>query len=466
MLVTISTTADPADDLGYLLHKHPDKVQRFAQSFGTATVFYPEADRRRCTAALLLEVDSVRLARSRKDTPDFALGQYVNDRPYAASSLLAVALGKVFGSARHGKCDARPEVAAASIPLEIELPAVPCRGGPRLAEELFAPLGWNVEAETVPLIPVEWGDSRYVRLRLSGKLKLSDALNHLYVLLPVLDDAKHYWVDIAEVDKLVRGGAGWLADHPRRALITRRYLAARRGLEKIALARLAEVDESDVVDVDPRVDEEAPEASEDQTTSVPLAEQRIAAVVDAIAGSGAGSVVDLGCGSGRLLAALLERPELTKVAGVDVSTRALRLAHKRLGVERMSERQARRLALFQGALTYTDARFAGYDAAVLMEVVEHVDPPRLAALERVVFGAARPGCVVVTTPNVEYNARYGMAEGSLRHPDHRFEWNRDEFAAWASRVAADHGYRVIVSGVGEADPDAGTPTQMGVFTRE
>ena len=93
----------------------------------------------------------------------------------------------------------------------------------------------------------------------------------------------------------------------------------------------------------------------------------------------------------------------------------------------MSERQAERVELFQGALTYEDERYAGYDAAVLMEVVEHVDPPRLAALERVVFGAARPGAVVVTTPNSEYNELYAGLVG-MRHPDHRFEWTRAEFA--------------------------------------
>ena len=230
MFLTITSTASPATDLGYLLHKHPGRVQAFDTAAGPASVFYPEAGDERCTVALLLEVDPVGLVRSVKGRSDaFSLGQYVNDRPYAASSLLAVALGKVFRTAMSGRCDARPELVGLELPLEIHVPALPCRGGARLAGQLFGPLGWEVRAEPVPLDPElpGWGDSRYVDLRLTGRVRLADALNHLYVLLPVLDDAKHYWVGPDEVDKLVRAGGGWLAAHPDRELISRRYLAHR-----------------------------------------------------------------------------------------------------------------------------------------------------------------------------------------------------------------------------------------------
>ncbi|TWJ12429.1 3' terminal RNA ribose 2'-O-methyltransferase Hen1 [Stackebrandtia albiflava] len=470
--MTITTTASPATDLGYLLYKHPDRVANFSQSFGTATVFYPRADAETCTAALLLEVDPIRLVKSRgRQSPDFSLGQYVNDRPYAASSLFAVALGKVFATARSGRCDTRPELAKTAIPLELFLPAVPCRGGVEVAHRLFAPLGWEVDARPVPLhdsFP-EWGDSRYVSLRLTGTVRLADALNHLYVLLPVLDDAKHYWIDIGEVDKLVRSGGGWLAAHPARNLITRRYLGNRRGLHRVAHARLAELDESGT-ELDPPVEEEsAPEPSDDTpdapAPTVPLATRRHEAVLAALRDSGAARVIDLGCGSGKLLELLAADPRFTTIAGTDASTHALRLAERRLRLDRAGDRMAARINLFQGALTYHDDRFSGYDAAVLMEVIEHVDPPRLAALTSVVFGSASPATVVVTTPNVEYNRVYEMPDGALRHPDHRFEWDRAQFAHWAEETAARYGYRVDVSGVGEEDAVAGHPTQMGVFRR-
>ena len=213
VLLTITSTAPPATDLGYLLHKHPDRNQAMQVASGAVHVFYPEADEQRCTAALLLEVDPVRLVRGRSKQPrvGFSLGQYVNDRPYAASSLLAVALASAFRTAMRGRCDARPELAETALPLELTVPALPCRGGPDLAEALFGPLGWRVSAEPVP-------DSHYVSLRLVGEMRVADALNHLYVLLPVLDDAKHYWVTTDEVDKLVRAGDGWLAAHPEREL--------------------------------------------------------------------------------------------------------------------------------------------------------------------------------------------------------------------------------------------------------
>ena len=130
-------------------------------------------------------------------------------------------------------------------------------------------------------------------------------------------------------------------------------------------------------------------------------------------------------------------------------------------------RQRARLSIFQSSLVYRDERLAGLDAAVLMEVVEHVDPPRLAALERAVFGAAAPGTVVVTTPNVEHNVRYETLEaGRFRHADHRFEWTRAEFAAWAGEVGERFGYAVRLQGVGEDDPEVGAPTQLAVFRKE
>ncbi|GGQ00047.1 3' terminal RNA ribose 2'-O-methyltransferase Hen1 [Streptomyces roseolilacinus] len=477
VFLTISMTGTPerpATDLGFLLHKHPDKAQAFSTSYGTAHVLYPEATAERCTAALLLEVDPVTLVRRGRGGrpqdrgPDTALAQYVNDRPYAASSLLAVALGHVFSSALAGRCAARPELAAAALPLRVEVPAVPAKGGADLVRRLFEPLGWAVTAAPVPLderFP-EWGDSRYVRLALDGEQRLADALRHLYVLLPVLDDAKHYWVSADEVDKLLRVGEGWLPGHPEQQLITHRYLSRRRSLtqeatERLELARLAAADDTEAAELDNAVDED----TDTEERPVPLAVRRREAILAALRDAGASRVLDLGCGQGQLVRELLKDPRFTEVVGVDVSVRALALAARRLRLDRMGERQAARVRLVQGSLTYTDQRLRGYDAAVLSEVVEHVDPPRLPALEYAVFGAARPGTVLVTTPNVEYNVRWEtLPAGHVRHGDHRFEWTRAEFRAWAGGVAARHGYTVAFAPVGPEDPELGPPTQMAVFT--
>ncbi|MEU4293432.1 3' terminal RNA ribose 2'-O-methyltransferase Hen1 [Kribbella sp. NPDC026596] len=446
----------PASDFGFLLHKNPARPQAVEITGGLAHVFYPEATDQRCTAAVLLEIDPIALVRSGrgKAAEGFTLGQYVNDRPYAASSLLAVALGKLFRTAMNGRCDARPELAARAIPLEIHVPALPCSGGAELAEQLFAPLGWTVDARPVPLDPEipDWGFSRYVDLRLSGVLRLADALNHLYVLLPVLDDAKHYWVASDEVDKLVRAGEGWLGAHPFKDLISHRYLAHRRYLADTALERLAEADGVELV-------EETPVEG-----SVSLADERRTTVAGVLRELGARRIADLGCGEGALVGELLKDPMIGEVIATDVSARALIAAKRRLHYDDLPDRRRERLRFLQSSVTYADQRLAGLDAAVLMEVVEHVDPPRLPALARSVFQTARPGAVIVTTPNSEYNVRFpSLAAGRYRHPDHRFEWTREEFRTWAVGVADRYAYTVEFRPVGPDDPEVGPPTQLALF---
>ena len=468
MLLTITTTAEPASDLGFLLHKHPGRVQSFDVSVGAAHVFYPEVGERRTTAALLLEVDPVGLVRGRHGPSGegFALGQYVNDRPYAASSMLAVAIKEVFRTALTGRCASHQELADSPLPLELHVPALPCRGGIDLARRVFEPLGWQVSATAVPLDPTipDWGESRYLDIRLAGTVRLADALNHLYVLLPVLDDGKHYWVATDEVDKLVRAGGDWLAGHPEKELITRRYLAHKRELTRDALARLAEVDETEPEDLDNALEGAQIVAEPDQPAS--LSEQRRGAVLAAIRAAGARRVGDFGCGEGVLVRDLLADPAIEQVVATDVAARALAFAARKLRLDRMSEPQRNRLRMFQSSLTYRDDRLAGLDAAVLMEVIEHIDPPRLEAMERVVFKHAAPSTVIVTTPNVEHNVRYEtLPPGTPRHRDHRFEWTRRQFRDWAGAVADRHGYRVRFLPVGADDAEVGPPTQMAVFDK-
>lgn len=458
MYLTITSTAPQATDLGYLLHKHPGRAQSFDLSVGQAHVFYPESTDERCTVALLLEVDPIALVRSKRFKADgFSLGQYVNDRPYAASSLLAVALSRVFKSAIAKRCDARPELVEAALPLEIHLPSLPCDGAPDLVQRLFRPLGWQVQADVVELDPTipQWGDSRYADVTLSGTMLLGDALSHLYVLLPVLDNAKHYWVGDDEVDKLVRMGEGWLSSHPEKNLISSRYLAHQGYLVKDVTARLAEADGV------------APEALDvvEPVRDVPLVRKRHEAVLREIATARAARIVDLGCGQGALLRELIDDPTIKEILGVDVSSRALEAAERSLHLDRMPDSKRSRLRLIQSSVTYRDERIAGFDAIVLMEVIEHIDPPRLKSLSQTVFSDARPRTVIVTTPNAEYNARYESLEhGHMRHTDHRFEWTREEFKAWADDVAQQRGYGVRYEPVGDEDPDVGSPTQMAVFT--
>lgn len=472
MLLTITSTHAPATDLGYLLHKNPDRAQSVELSFGRAHIFYPEATSERCTVALAMDVDPVGLVRGRRgpEGDGGLLSQYVNDRPYVASSFLSVAIAQAFRTAMSGRSDDRPELAAAALPYTAQVAVVSCRSGDLLLRRLFEPLGYTVLVTSHALdasMPA-WGASRYFTVTLSATTRLAELLAHLYVLLPVLDDEKHYWVGDDEVEKLLRHGAGWLAAHPERDLIARRYLRHRRSLVREAVARLVAAEEADddtPDDTTATIPADAEERAGERAPS--LHDQRLGAVLGVLRASGATSVVDLGCGEGRLLRLLLEEGKFTRIVGMDVSHRSLEIAHDRLRVERMPDRQRQRLTLLHGSLVYRDRRLEGFDAAAVVEVIEHLDPPRLRAFERVLFEFARPSTVVLTTPNAEYNVRFPtLAAGTFRHRDHRFEWTRDEFEAWVASVARRFGYAARVAPVGPVDDAVGAPTQMGIFTRE
>ena len=466
MLLTLTTTHRPATDLGYLLAKNPARAQTFALPFGRAHVFYPEATEARCTAALALEVDPVGLVRGRRGPAGKggALERYVNDRPYVGSSFLSVAMARVFGTALSGSSRERPELAATPIPLEAEMVSLPCRGGEPLLRALFEPLGYAVSARQHPLDETQpaWGMSRYFTVRLAGTARLTDLLSHLYVLIPVLDDGKHYWVGHAEVEKLLRHGEGWLERHPEREMIARRYLAHRRSLARAALDRL-------VVEEDPKEVAETDEAPSEPERKVSLDELRRTAVVDTLRELGVSRVLDLGCGEGKLLRALLREKQFTEIVGMDVSLRMLEIAEERLGLNPDGGLPARvrgRIRLIHGSLVYRDARLAGFDAAAVVEVIEHLDPAGLAAFERSLFQSARPAHVVLTTPNAEYNVKWAtLPAGEFRHHDHRFEWTRAQLEAWARGVAGWSRYSVRFAPVGPVDEKVGAPTQMAVFSR-
>ena len=462
MLLTISTTHNPATDLGFLLHKHPDKLQSFDLSFGKAHVFYPEATQERCTAALQLEIDPIGLVRSiKRGGRQRLLEDYVNDRPYVASSFFSVALNRVFRSAFIGSSGDRPELAESEMPLEAVVHCLPSRGGEPVLRRLFEPLGYEVSAQSHPLDPEyeSWGDSPYLTVRITGSKRLRDLLRHLYVLIPVLDSKKHYWIGDDEVEKLLRHGEDWLESHPEKELIASRYLKHRRSLARAALERLTHGEEASASEEDGRPDPE-------QVLEAPLRlnDRRIDAIVDAVKALGAGTVVDLGCGEGKMIRELLRIRSLRKVVGVDVSSAALEFAERRLRLRDMPENQRRRVDLMNGSLTYRDTRLKGFDVAIVAEVIEHIDLDRLGAFERSVFEFAKPGAVIITTPNAEHNATFeNMKPGQMRHPDHRFEWTRAEFSAWGAQICQKYGYDVDHRAVGDTHAEFGAPTQMAIF---
>jgi 3' terminal RNA ribose 2'-O-methyltransferase Hen1 len=378
---------------------------------------------------------------------------------------MSVALGVAFRSALAGKSRSRPELAVTAIPLEAKIAVLACRGGERFLRALFEPLGYELEVANLPLdeqFP-DWGRSPYFSATLRSTRTLQQLLQHLYVLIPVLDDDKHYWVGDDEVEKLVRHAGEWLGEHPAKEQIALRYLKHRRSLVRDALSRLTAEDEEDAQEAEVALPEG--QAREQKIEAkISLNQARITAVQETVEQLGGATVVDLGCGEGKLLAALLKIKQLDRIVGMDVSMRVLEHAQERLHLDRMPPRQRQRIELLHGSLIYRDDRLKGFEIATVIEVIEHLDLARLSALERVLFEFARPGAVIVTTPNSEYNVRFeNLSPGQFRHSDHRFEWTRAEFRDWCERQASRFGYAVSYRGIGEVDAELGPPTQMAVF---
>lgn len=479
MLLTITAEGENAAALSFLLHKHPDKLQQVELSVGVASIFYPECGKEKVTAALLLDIDPIGMVRNAKNFAgkDFLLGQYVNDRPYVASSFMSSAISKAFSSAMNGSCKEHPEFIDMPLALTAKISVLPApRGGELLIKRLFEPLGYTVEAERHLLDTQfsEWGYGKYFTLTLKNTLALKDLLSHLYVLIPVLDNEKHYFITQNEVEKLLQKGKGWLEQHPEREIIVSRYLINLKSLVRSAFEVLQAVEDGIIPDTDNEAEQdelrkiEDPAAAHTQLQKVKkerLHDIRLRLVAEKLKQSGAASVIDLGCGDGKLLRLLLKEKQFTRIAGTDVSYSELEKSQDKLHWNEMPEKQRERLSLFQSSLTYRDKRFSGFDAVAVVEVIEHLDPNRLPALEKSLFTYAKPQTIVLTTPNREYNVRYeNLSAGKVRHSDHRFEWTRSEFEAWAERVARENNYTVAFFPVGEEEKNIGAPSQMAVFT--
>jgi hypothetical protein len=479
MLLTITAEGENAAALSFLLHKHPDKLQQVELSVGAAYIFYPECEKEKVTAALLLDIDPIGMVRNAKNFAgkDFLLGQYVNDRPYVASSFVSSAISKAFSSAMNGSCKEHPEFIDMPLALTAKISVLPApRGGELLIKRLFEPLGYTVEAERHLLDTQfsEWGYGKYFTLTLKNTLALKDLLSHLYVLIPVLDNEKHYFITQNEVEKLLQKGKGWLEQHPEREIIVSRYLINLKSLVRSAFEVLQAAEEGIIPDTDNEAEQDELTKIEDTAAAHTqlqkvkkerLHDIRLKLVAEKLKQSGAASVIDLGCGDGKLLRLLLKEKQFTRIAGTDVSYSELEKSQDKLHWNEMPEKQRERLSLFQSSLTYRDKRFSGFDAAAVVEVIEHLDPNRLPALEKSLFTYAKPQTIVLTTPNREYNVRYeNLSAGKVRHSDHRFEWTRSEFEAWAERVARENNYTVAFFPVGEEEENIGAPSQMAVFT--
>lgn len=459
MLLTITYKGHDTQDLGYLLHKNPYRAQEFALNSGMAYVFYPEVSDENTTMALLLDINPIDLAKGKQGSKEGGLFDYVNDRPYTASSFLSTAVARIFNTAMTGRCDKKQQLA--DSPLDLTAHIYSIQGKDEFARKIFEPLGYTVRTSKTVLdekFP-EWGESPYIDLEISGNVRLADLLNHIYVLIPVFDRQKHYFISEDEIDKLMSHGGEWLAGHPAKEEIIYRYFLMKKSYAHRTIDRLTEDEPVEEV-TEENEEKEIPEKK------ISLNLQRLETVKNAVLASGAESVIDLGCGECRLTRLLLDQKQIRRVTAVDVSAHELEKAKTRLHYDTMNEHRKNKLTLMQASLTYRDTRFSEYDCACVIEVIEHIEPMRLPAFERNVFEFSGAKTVILTTPNKEYNDNYEfIPEGKLRHSDHRFEWTREEFKNWSEYICEKFGYTVEISGIGDNDESHGTPTQMGVFTK-
>ena len=446
MLLTIACNGPDATDLSWLLHKRPDRFQKFDLGYGNAFIFFPEYARDRCTACLLLEIrsDSLNELCKAKDG-EF---QYVNSRQYLSSSLLSAAIGRAFSSALKGVCQDKPSLVDKSYDIEIRISSFSCRINPDFIERILAPLGYGIEWEELQKEEdyLDGGFS-YGDLHLRIHATLQNVLSHLYILFPVFDRQTHVWLGETQLQKFIRHSQKWLGEHPEKRLIINEYFGPAADLRYRMLELFGALRNQD-----------------DNPQYASLNYARQSAIDGVLAASGAKSVIDLGCGNASLLSYLHEKDTYEKLAGMDVSAKNIESARKKLGSSFLHTRATP--DLFIGSLTYSDKRIFGYDAAILSEVIEHFETERMDSIMRIILSEARPKLFVMTTPNKTYNHEFPFLEpGAFRHPDHRHEFDKNEFSEFCERYASMFDYDFEMSHIGEELSEVGAPTLMGIFKK-
>jgi len=432
-----STNVSPPTEWGYLFGKHPQRAQVFETGYGEARVWYT------AHAPLTIAVWE-RIAPY--GTPRDSHAHIVTRHPitanlYCTSSLWASTLHTLFSTAMSGRCTQRPALVDREARVCVEIAPVLVRAKSHsILRQAFQPLGYDVRAQYAPLdAELGWDTSDFARLTLTHEaVTVPDVLRHLYIIIPALSNIYHYAPNQDTV-QVLRDYAPWLLEHPLRKFIVKRALQYHPNLIGSLYAGWG-------------LEQDAHQARTRKHRGLHYA--RHLCIARTLKDARAESVLEIGCGGGKFLSVLKKEGfAQTALAGVDIEPRYLRRAQKWLPE-----------ATFKvGSALYADELWANYDAVVASEVIEHLGVSRTDIFAEQVLGVTRPRLWVLTTPNREYNAEYGLS--GLRHRDHQFEWTRAECRAWGERVAAEYGYTVEWSGIGEPHPAYGASSQMLVFRR-
>lgn len=470
MHLNIRATGAGAGMLSHLLAKNPNNLYDRMEKEARVRIVFTASSEEETEALIYVTPDPVELVKGTSSAHN-DITQYINDREFVVSSLFCTYIRSALGTALNGK----PKEAYLSWvdqPLALELEFGPVASNlPDLSlEELFTALGYEVQLERgnaeYSFNLKSRSSVRYIKLK--AKQTLQTALRQLFVLIPALDDYKHYYISDDEVDKIRRYGEGWLENHPQRGLIlkrTLRFAGAIKQYEEL-MVRDGNLQESRTLD-GARVGEIGEEtAAPAEAPKVRLNDLRYAAIADVVEGLAVKrSIVDFGSGEGKLSVRLSSVPGVSEIKAVEPSAtaqmRALDRFAKLVGRPGITVPEP-----VTGSLFYYDESLRGKDVMILCEVIEHIDEYRLGRVMDTIFHEYAPGTLIITTPNKEYNAVYEMDQEEMRHGDHRFEWDREAFAVWCSRWTSAYKYSVQLSGIGELAQEYGYPTQMAIFSKE
>ncbi|MFC4100784.1 3' terminal RNA ribose 2'-O-methyltransferase Hen1 [Paenibacillus xanthanilyticus] len=463
MQIIIRADGAGANMLSHLLAKNPNNLYEREEKGAKVRLVYTVCDEQRTEAVLHVSPDPIELVKGSPDSYDIT--QYINDREFVTSSLFCTYIRPSLGTALNGKPkETFAEWVSHKFALTLSFGPVASNLPEPVVEQLFASLGYEVEQERgeadYPFALKHRSSVRYITLR--GRQTLQTALRQLFILMPVLDDYKHYFIGEAEVEKLERYGEGWLEAHPQRELIVKRTLRFADVIERYEANREPAREEQNGA-AEPAAEAASLADGAEPAPKVRLNEQRYQAICETVQGlEHKRTVVDFGSGEGKLSARLAELAGVQEVMAVEPSAIARKRAADRFA--KLAERgQGVVPKTVTGSLFYYDESLRGKDVIVLCEVIEHIEAHRVERAIATILNEYAPHALIVTTPNREYNQVYEMGE-AMRHADHRFEWTRGEFRQACERWRTD-GYELELQGVGERHEAYGHPTQMAIFRR-
>lgn len=450
MQISLKVYGEHARMVSHLIAKNPHNLYERKEKGGLVRIVFTKNEEREVHILFFVTVDNMELTKNQ--TNFSSITHYINDRESAVSSIFCSVLRKAVGTALNGKPkDEFKEWVNYSFPLEITFGPLSTKLTNHELAGLFEPLGYELTIENGKvLLPASFAKKSSAKfITLKANQTIQDCFRHLFVLIPVMDQYKHYYIDEKEVDKLKRYGEGWLSFHPKRNEIIKESLIFSDLIEK-----------SRLIESKPSKEKQAP-----LTKKKSLNQWRYEKIIETVKGLPHNSrIVDMGAGEGKLTAQLGFIRGIEELVAVEPSEREQLKAKKR--IEALVGKPDFLLPTFKwGSLFYYDSELEKKDIFILCEVIEHIDENRLGKIFDTIFTKYKPYHVIVTTPNQDYNAVYDMNEAK-RHSDHRFEWTQQQFKEWTKYWESHANYKAQIDGIGEYVEGYGYPTQMVIFSQK